>query len=207
MVLKNMRTLNVTRAEWSVFWFTLAYAGGFGAWFLSIGNYEFIWYLVTMAALIALVAANLRRAEFPPALLFALSLWGLAHMAGGGVPVGGSVLYSAVILPVSGEGEMTILKYDQIVHAYGFGTTAWLLWHLMRQNYPDVDWGWTLYVYPALGAMGLGAVNEIVEFIAVMGIADTNVGGYYNTALDLVFNAAGAIGAMLILAVRRRAST
>ncbi len=192
--------MRITRAEWAVFGFTLAYAGGFGIWFLSIGNHEFIWYLVTMAGLIALVAANLRRAAFPPALLLALSLWGLAHMAGGGVPVGGSVLYSAVLFTLSGEGEMTILKYDQIVHAYGFGTTAWLLWHLMRRNYPAVDWGWTLYVYPALGAMGLGAANEIVEFIAVLGIADTNVGGYYNTALDLVFNAVGEVVAVLVLA-------
>ncbi|MCV2863578.1 DUF2238 domain-containing protein [Albidovulum sediminicola] len=191
-----------TRAEWAVFAFTLAYAAIFGTWFLSIGNLEFLWYLATMAGMIALVGVNLRRAAFPPALLWALSLWGLAHMAGGGVPVGGSVLYSAVLVPISGTGELTILKYDQLVHAYGFGTTAWLLWHLMRHNYPGVRWGWTLWVYPAIGAMGLGAANEIVEFVAVLGIADTNVGGYYNTALDLVFNAGGAILAMVVLAWR-----
>lgn len=192
----------ISRSERAVFWVTLAYSAGFGVWFLSTGNREFIWYLVTMAGLIALVAANLRRAAFPPALLWALSLWGLAHMAGGGVPVGGSVLYAKVILPISGSGETTILKYDQIVHAYGFGTTAWLLVHLLRRSYPDTRWGWALYVYPALAAMGLGAVNEIVEFAAVLGIADTNVGGYYNTALDLCFNAAGAILAVLLLAWR-----
>ena len=28
---------------------------------------------------------------------------------------------------------------------------------------------------------------------------ETNVGGYYNTALDLVFNAAGALVAMLLV--------
>ncbi|MCV2868772.1 DUF2238 domain-containing protein [Defluviimonas sp. WL0002] len=196
--------MNVTRAEWAVFFFTIAYAGIFGAWFLSIGNLEFLWYLATMAAMIALVGFNLRKAEFSPALLWALSIWGLAHMAGGGVPVGGSVLYSAVLFPVGGSGELTILKYDQLVHAYGFGTTAWLLWHLMRHNYPGVKWGWTLYVYPALGSMGLGATNEIIEFLAVLGIKDTNVGGYYNTALDLVFNAAGACLAMLVLALASR---
>ena len=196
--------MTVKRSEWAVLVFTLAYAAGFGLWFLSIGNYEFIWYLLTMAALIALVGVNLRKADIPPALLWALSVWGLAHMAGGGVPVGGSVLYNMMVLPIGGTGEMAILKYDQIVHAYGFGTTAWLLWHLMRRNYPGVSWGWTLYVYPALAAMGLGATNEIVEFIAVLGIADTNVGGYYNTALDLVFNAGGAVLAMVILAVTAR---
>lgn len=194
--------MRIRAGEWMVLAFTLAYAAGFGAWFLSIGNHEFIWYLVTMAGLIALVGATIRRAEFPPALLWALSLWGLAHMAGGGVPMDRSVLYNLTVLPLGGSGEMRFLKYDQVVHAYGFGTTAWLLWHLMQRNHPGTARGWTLPVYSALGAMGLGSVNEIIEFVAVLGIADTNVGGYYNTALDLVFNALGATLAAVILALR-----
>jgi hypothetical protein len=52
--------------------------------------------------------------------------------------------------------------------------------------------------------MGLGAVNEIIEFIAVLSVPDTNVGGYYNTALDLVFNGAGAVIAMVIVALAGR---
>jgi hypothetical protein len=48
--------------------------------------------------------------------------------------------------------------------------------------------------------MGLGAVNEIIEFVAVLSVPDTNVGGYLNTALDLIFNALGAIVAMLLVA-------
>ena len=47
--------------------------------------------------------------------------------------------------------------------------------------------------------MGLGAVNEIIEFIAVLSFPDTNVGGYLNTSLDLVFNALGAMVAMLVV--------
>ncbi|MCV2882198.1 DUF2238 domain-containing protein [Actibacterium sp. XHP0104] len=196
--------MRIKKSEWAVCWFTLAYVGAFGAWFLSIGNYEFIWYIATMVGLILLVGINLRKAEFPVALLWALTLWGLAHMAGGGVKVGDSVLYSAMVIPFSVNGELSILKYDQIVHAYGFGTTAWLLWHLLTRHYPDTRGTWTAAVYPAFGAMGLGAVNEIIEFIAVLGIADTNVGGYYNTALDLVFNATGAIIAVVILSLRGR---
>ena len=74
------------RAEWAVAAFTLAYVGAFTAYFLSIGNYEFIVYILTMAGLIALVGLSLGKAEYPPAMLWALSGWGLAHMAGGGVP-------------------------------------------------------------------------------------------------------------------------
>jgi len=196
----SLDRLTLTPGEKAVLWFTLAYVAGFTAWFLARGNFEFIIYVATMAILIALVGVNLRRAAFPTAMLAALSLWGLAHMAGGGVPVGGGVLYSLPLIPLVGTGEMTILKYDQLVHAYGFGVTAWLLWHLLAHHYPVLRGSWTIYVYPALAAMGLGAVNEIIEFGAVLMVPETNVGGYYNTLLDLCFNALGAILAMVVVA-------
>jgi putative membrane protein len=185
--------------------FTLAYVIAFSAWFILRGNYEFVVYLVTMLLLILLVGRSLRSAEYPPAMLWALSLWGLMHMAGGGVPVGGSVLYNLQVIPLGPpDGEWTFLKYDQLVHAYGFGVAAWVLWHLMARHYPVLEGTWTIYVYPALASMGLGAVNEIIEFIAVLSVPDSNVGGYFNTALDLVFNAGGAVIAMILVALTRR---
>ena len=126
-------------------------------------------------------------------MLAALSLWGLMHMAGGGVPMNGSVLYNLPLIPIIQTPDYMILKYDQFVHAYGFGVTAWVLWHLLRRHFPQTEDTWTILVFPALGAMGLGAVNEIIEFIAVLSVPDTNVGGYINTALDLCFNALGAV--------------
>jgi putative membrane protein len=197
--------IDLKPGERGVALFTGAYVLAFTAWFLIRGNYEFVVYVITMLILIALVGRSLRSAEYPLTMLWALSLWGLLHMAGGGVPVGDTVLYSAQVIPLGApDGEWTFLKYDQIVHAYGFGVTAWVLWHLMRRHYPVLDGSWTIYVYPALAAMGLGAVNEIIEFIAVLSVPDTNVGGYINTALDLVFNAAGAVIAMILVAATRR---
>jgi hypothetical protein len=38
--------------------FTLAYTGAFTLWFLSIGNWEFIRYVLSMAGLILLVAPH-----------------------------------------------------------------------------------------------------------------------------------------------------
>lgn len=194
----------ITRGEKIVGVFTLAYVLAFTLWFLSIGNYEFIVYIATMAVLGWLVVRNLRKAAFPLPILWALSIWGLLHMAGGGVPVGDSVLYSWVIVPLIEVGDTIILKYDQVVHAYGFGVTAWLLWHLLARHFPEMRGTTTIYVYPALAAMGLGAVNEIIEFSAVLAVPDTNVGGYYNTALDLVFNASGALVAMWLVARAER---
>lgn len=194
-----MADIAPTKAEKAIGAFTLAYVLGFTVWFLSIGNFEFIVYIATMAALIALVGLSLRKAEYPGPMLWALSLWGLMHMAGGGVPVAGSVLYNLHLVPLVETEQYFILKYDQLVHAYGFGVTAWLMHHLMTRHFPETRGTSTAYVYPALGAMGLGAVNEMIEFSAVLMVPDTNVGGYYNTALDLCFNAAGAVLGMVLV--------
>jgi len=193
--------------EWAVLGVTLGYTAVFGAVFMSAGNSEFLWYIVTLLILVALVALGQRKAEFPAAILWALSLWGFIHMAGGGVPVGDSVLYAHVVLPIYGSGEFVFLKYDQIVHFYGFGITAWVLWHLLHRHFPVMIGSASLIVFPVLGAMGLGAVNEIIEFIAVVVFPNTNVGGHVNTALDLVFNGAGAIFAMLLVRVFSKRET
>lgn len=190
------------RGEAAAALFTGAYVLAFTVWFLASGNYEFVVYVATMLVLIALVGRSLRSAEYPTAMIWGLSAWGLLHMAGGGVPVGDTVLYSLQIVPITpAEGDMRLLKYDQVVHAYGFGVTAWVLRHLLLRHFPVLSGSATSLVYPALAAMGLGAVNEIVEFSAVLLVPQTNVGGYLNTALDLVFNALGAIAAMTICAL------
>ena len=194
------------RGEKAVAVFTLAYIVAFTVWFLSIGNFEFIVYVITMVALFLLVAFSLGKAEYPLSMLWALSLWGLLHMAGGGMPVGDSVLYNLHLVPIVDTERMFILKFDQFVHAYGFGVTAWLLYHLLIRHFPNSRGTATALTYPALGAMGLGAVNEVIEFSAVLMVPDTNVGGYINTALDLCFNALGAIVAMLLLGLRDQLS-
>jgi uncharacterized membrane protein YjdF len=49
-------------------------------------------------------------------------------------------------------------------------------------------------------ALGIGAVNEISEFAAVVFLgAQESVGDYFNNALDLVFNLFGAIVACFFI--------
>ena len=194
-------------AEKAVAGFVILYLVAFSAWFFSIGNNEFIIYIVTMLVLLGLIGTTLRIGEYPTPMLWALALWGLLHCAGGGVPVGDQVLYATQVIPLVGNGdsEMTLLKYDQLVHALGFAITAWVLWHVLTRHYPDTRNSWTAYAFPALASMGLGAVNEIIEFSAVVIVQDTGVGGYVNTALDLCFNATGALIAVLAIAWSQRA--
>ena len=44
----------------------------------------------------------------------------------------------------------------------------------------------------ATAGMGFGALNEVIEFFAVMLLPKTNVGDYENTGWDLVANLVGA---------------
>lgn len=192
------------RTEWAVLAFNVLYVAGFLAYFILIANREFIGYIATMAGLVALIAWMHREVRFPIAMLWAFSLWGLAHMAGGGLAVGQGVLYNLVLVHLAGSGELAVLKYDQVVHFYGFAVTAWLLWYLLDSQHPALRGSRAILVFPALASMGLGALKEIVEFSAVLLVPDTNVGGYLNTGLDLVSNALGAVFAMALIAWRGR---
>ena len=188
-----------------VFLFNGGYIAIAAALSVSRKNGEFIFYIVIMLALIAVMSLVHRRVRLTTGLLWAFSIWGMAHMAGGltplptGWPYNGEqpVIYSWWLIPQR-------LKYDQIVHAYGFGITTWLCWHILRNTLRQPDGG---AVRPTLGmltlcaaaGMGFGALNEVLEFIAVLTIPNTNVGGYENTAWDMVSNLVGStIVAMLI---------
>lgn len=189
--------------------FTLGYlvASGFGAY--ASGNREFVFYIVVMIVLIAVVLVAHRRTVFSAGVLWALSIWGLLHMAGGLVPVPASwpidgemrVLYSWWLVPGA-------LKYDHVVHGYGFAVTTWLCWEgLCRTISPDdprsVRATLGRVVLCGAAGMGFGALNEVVEFVAVLSLPNTNVGGYINTGWDLVSNLVGCVVACVAIAWRR----
>ncbi len=83
---------------------------------------------------------------------------------------------------------------DQLIHFYGFLVVAILVYKLISVT------GSNLAKYPKLmiflswiGSMGLGALNEVVEFLAFVSLDQTGVGDLYNTGLDLIFNLIGAL--------------
>jgi putative membrane protein len=191
--------LNLKKSEWGILVFTLLYILGFSAYYLSIRNYEFLWYIAVLLIFFVLIAVTLHRSKFDPIILGGLSLWGLLHMAGGGVKVGAGVLYSLNLIPILEIQNTSVLKFDQAVHFFGFAVSTLVVYHLLKP-YLNRQTNWKV-VYPviAVAGMGLGAVNEIVEFIAVVSFPETNVGGYANTALDLAFNFLGAVAAIFFI--------
>jgi putative membrane protein len=120
----------------------------------------------------------------------------LLHILGGGILVANDVLYNYVVIPLDNPSGLTFLKFDQVVHTYGSIVAALIVYFFLARGgsfHP-----FALALLSIAGAMGIGAMNEIIEFVAKMTVPDTDVGGYYNTAVDLVVNLAGSVIGTLI---------
>ncbi|MEQ8316073.1 MAG: DUF2238 domain-containing protein [Phycisphaerales bacterium] len=163
----------------------------FSVYAILRGNAEFIFYGVVLVILAVAVFMLDRRVGLSHAAIWGLLVWAVLHLAGGNVPAGeAGVLYNfrpAEWLP----------KYDQALHAFGFAVATLVCWECLRRALvrddgapPRATTG--LAIACVLMGIGLGALNEVVEFIAVLTMPETNVGGYMNTGWDLVSNLTGA---------------
>jgi hypothetical protein len=138
-----------------------------------------------------------RRVGLSTPTLCGLVVFGVGHLAGGTVPVGGGVLYEWWLV----EG---LVRYDNLQHAVGFGFVGLATWEALRHRLAPTGEdaafvaGWII----VLAAAGFGAVNEVIEYGLTLTLASTNVGGYDNSARDLVANLAGGM-LMALWTVRR----
>ncbi|NIR43544.1 MAG: DUF2238 domain-containing protein [Gemmatimonadetes bacterium] len=184
--------------------FTFTYLAAALVLGIARGNLEFLFYIAVMLILIGCVWLVDRSVSLKVVTLWGLSLWGLAHMAGGLLTVPESwpvsspsrVLYTLWLIPER-------LKYDQVIHAYGFGITTWVCWQglrsAIRRRGGSARPTFGLMVLAATAAIGFSALNEVVEFVATLLVPETNVGGYRNTGWDLVANMTGATIAATII--------
>jgi hypothetical protein len=173
-----------------------AYLAGFFVYGLATSAGLTVPYVLMVGAGGYLVARLEPSSGFSTVVLVGLSLWGAGHLAGGIVGIGDDrTLYNAVI-----GGR---LHFDNLVHFVGFGA-AGLAWWEATRPWLIADGGHRLGVAIAvwLAGMGVGALNEVVEFIATLVLPDTNVGGYHNTGRDLIANMLGAAVAGVIAARR-----
>ncbi|MFG0330505.1 MAG: DUF2238 domain-containing protein [Phycisphaerales bacterium] len=189
------------RIVWERPWlssFTTGYMAVFGVSAVLQSNREFVFYAACMILVIALVLYAHRMCRFSGLALWMLSLWGLVHMIGGLVPAPGadaSVMYNLWLV----DG---MLRFDHVVHAYGFAAATLVCWEALQPRLSRTPPTTLLLpVSAALMGLGLGAVNELVEFAATRLLPETNVGGYENTGWDLVSNAFGCVAAATTLAL------
>jgi hypothetical protein len=148
------------------------------------GNRQTVFYAVLLPVLVALVAYLDLQKPLSPFVLWGLVLWGGLHMLGGLVPMPGDrVLYNVWLLP--------FLRFDQLVHAIGFGFAGLAFGESMAGG------GRVRPALVLMGGLGLGALNEMIEFLMSRVVEETNIGDFENTGWDLVANTVGATVAAL----------
>lgn len=152
------------------------------------GRPNWLIYLIVVLVGLVLALAVHRRHPLSLATRIGLAVFAVGHVAGGMVSVGDDVLYATWLVE-------PLVRYDNIQHALGFGFLGRATWEVLRPRLdgagPDVVVTWWVVV---LGAAAWGAVNEIIEWVLTLTVPGTDVGGYDNTARDLVANLVGGIG-------------
>ena len=162
---------------------------GFGIYYAVTSNYEFVAYAGTIALVTGLLFSTLRITGFSIGIVSGITLWSLMHMLGGSLITSDGVLYAYRIIPIfDGGGDFYILKFDQFVHAYLYGVVGLMFLHLIRETTGVNTHRIFVGAVAIFAAAGFSIINEIVEFIAVVQLPETGVGGYHNTVLDMMFN-------------------
>ncbi|MGK2929982.1 MAG: hypothetical protein ACSLFO_10450 [Acidimicrobiales bacterium] len=146
---------------------------------------------LAIVSLLGFVIHHARRQPLPDRLAVALGVVACTHLAGGLVHVGDSVLYNA-------DPGTELLQYDHPAHALATFVATMLVWELyLRPLVGTCRRG--LVLVGVLAGLGLGAVNEMVEFLSTLVQDGSHVGGYENTGWDLVTNAGAGVAAGLVL--------
>lgn len=174
---------------------------GFGFIFLQRANYEFIIYVGVIVFFMCLIGATIRSIAYTPATLVGLTVWSAMHLAGGGVTIGEGRLYDVILIPMS--ETYPIFRYDQLVHIWGFGASTLLMYSLLASSLNGaIKNPKALWLVIVMAGLGVGAFNEIVEFGVALAVAESGVGGYINTSLDLCADLIGAVLGMVYIQIR-----
>ena len=152
-------------------------------------NYEFIGYTFITLVFFWTILSLHKKYKFPFIILAGFSFWIFLHMLGGSV-INGVWIYGYMLINLIGEPYF-ILKYDQLIHFYCYLVIGAIMFYMTKKHIKKIT-AIPLFII-IMAAIGVGALNEIFEFTMVLFLENTGVGDYYNTSLDLVFNALGAI--------------
>lgn len=166
--------------------------------FLAKKNYEFIFYIGVIVFFMIVILATHKKVTYPLPVIWGLTLWSIMHMSGGGLVVANQRLYELMLIPIVGEPYL-IFKYDQLVHIIGFGVATLLMYELLRPSLKDHKRFISLAIVVVMAGLGVGALNEIIEFIAATLMASNGVGGYENTSLDLIADLIGGLIALFYI--------
>ncbi len=157
-------------------------------------NYEFLYYAVLIILLIIYIYKKQHALWLSNKIIVGLAIIGLLHFAGGTLYIDGTRLYDLSL--------MAGIHYDNVVHAFAMFVATFVSYNLLSLYMPphiqEHRPAFLLLIF--LVTLGLGAVNEITEFMAVLLFeAGARVGDFYNTGWDFVFNTIGICAAISFL--------
>lgn len=179
----------------------IGYYAGLVGYGVARGATQTIFYVVFVGGGAVLIGWLYPRARFSAVVLWGLALWGLAHMVGGLVESGGVIIYDRSLR----GGE---LRFDKVVHFFGFGFATLAAYELLRRTIAASAPGRAVAIAAAFVGLGVGAVNETIEFLITLLPGESNVGGFSNTGWDLVANALGVtVAALMATRLERRLPT
>jgi putative membrane protein len=190
-----MKLKNITFGKIVLSVITVLYTLIFACLYLQKENYEFLSYVGVIILIIILMTCLNSRYNISLGSLLGLSIWGILHLAGGYFIIGENVLYGFWIF--------SFLRFDMFVHAFGFGFATLISYYIIKPSFNAKKNRIKLSIFLIFIGMGLGSLNEIVEFIMVVLLPKTGVGGYENTMLDIVFNTFGAIIAVIYINLKK----
>jgi putative membrane protein len=179
----------------------LALIIGFGAVFLARLNYEFLIYVGVIIFFLCLIGISLKKVDYTLGSLVGLTVWSSLHLAGGGITIGEGRLYDLMLIRLS--ETYPVFRYDQLVHIWGFGTSTLVVFSLLAGKLKKpAENPIALGIVLVMAGLGMGALNEILEFAVTIWVPQSGVGGYLNTSLDLCANLIGAILALVYIRLR-----
>jgi len=178
----------------------------FTIYFLLVGNYEFLLYTFTLGFLIYLITISDKIFNYSQLAKWGFAVWLFGHLGGGAFKVNGQRLYDTILWDILGDPYF-ILKYDQAIHVFCYFVITLFIYsiimHSTKKKWEARD-SFVVGLIAFLGGMGVSALNEIIEFSTVVFFGSTGVGGYYNNALDLLFNAVGCLLAIFFMHHKNR---
>jgi uncharacterized membrane protein YjdF len=176
-----------------IFILTITYMIGFIFLGIINQNKEFLFYTLIILTLISILILNDKKLRLPSNLLAGLSFFGFIHVLGGIVYIQEVRLYDLWLL----NG---FIRYDNLVHFVGSFFSAYGI-HYLISPYLTKEAKENKFIEGmiiVLATLGIGAIHEIIELITVIYLQKgPEIGGYFNNALDLVYNMIGSIIAVL----------
>lgn len=198
----KVRVMEIRKDQWPALVVGTVMVVVFAAYYIAIRNYEFMIHIGVVSCIGVLILLTNHRVKYSNGLLWGLIVWGFLHLGGGSLQFHGQRWYDVILIPIS--ESYGILRYDQFTHMIGFCVATLAVWEILRPALKKEHHWVRIGIVVVMAGLGLGALNEIVEFIATLFLAENGVGGYLNTSLDLVSDLIGAVAAFCIIKYKER---